>query len=696
MMNYSPVKKLITSFLLGAGICTLLLGCAKEEVKEEEIVLVAPVGIPDDYEEVIYRDLIEADVHSSMVAPLVEEYAFTKDQVFEKYNKIPGEYVERGDILVYAENKETRDKLEDINDNIESLELNHTLEIANLNKDIDSSYENETKIGHVPQAEERARQNTLRLEQQKKESNELFFLEHEKLEKKKALVETKNSNANIKSGVSGTIVNAAFVYGGDSVQKDVPLVAVGDISTKIIKTDYISKSTIGKALDVYAVINGKRYEIDYEVVEPEEVTIMKKNNESTFTTFVLSDPENEVAHGSYATVVVVKDARSGVLCVPNNAIKFENDNYYVYVKKDDGSSAYTQIETGMKDGFYTEVLSGLNLHDKVLSNSAPAKGKTVANLEYGTCSVPYDTSGYLFYPFSEWISNPVDTGKVYVKELLVEDYEPVVKGQTLAVLEVIQDEVEINRCETRKATLNTRIAETLVLKEKNNELEDPYKSNDKDRNFDKEINRYQKEIIELDIKLKKLRKYSGIINITAPVDGFISDKGKLKEGDLIYPDTRILQFSDSSQSYIVVKDESQALSFGNKANIEFNSASVGANNGEGTVVTVGYMSLSKKMAKDYTLITVPEQMKALLSGGERGNGGGFSRNSFKVHADTREMNNVILIPKPAVMMQGGSTYVKVINDDGSVTLQSFLAGGSNINYYWAIEGLSEGTQICYD
>ena len=696
MMMSLRFKKLITSFLLSALVCTLLSGCNNTEVKEEEITLVAPVGIPDDYEEVIYRDLCEADIHSSVVSPLVEEYAFTKDQVFEKYNKIPGEHVDRGDVLVYAENKETRDKLEEINESIESLELNHTLEIANLNKDLDSSYENEGKIGHVPQAEERARQNTLRLEQQKKESNELFFLEHERLEKKKALVETKNSNANIKSGMNGTIVNAAFVYGGDSVLKDTPLVAVGDISTKLIKTNLISKNTIAKALDVYAVINGKRYEVDYQVVEPEEITIMKKNNESTFTTFVLSDPNNEVLLGAYAIIVVVKDARSSVLCVPNNAIKYENENHYVYVKKEDGSSVYTQIETGMKDGFYTEVLSGLNLHDKVLSNSAPAKGKTVVKLEAGTCSVPYDTSGYLFYPFSEWISNPVDTGKVYVKELLVEDYEPVTKGQTLAVLEVIQDQVEIERCEKRKETLNTRIAETLVLKEKNNELEDPYKSNDKDRNFDKEINRYQKEIIELDIRLKKLRKYSGIINITAPVDGFISDKGKLKEGDLIYPDTRILQFSDSSQSYIVVKDENQALSFGSHVNIAFNDAASGANEAEGTVVTVNYMSLSKKMGKDYALISVPEETKAFISGSQRGNGAGWNRNSFKIHAETREMSNVILVPKPAVMMQGGSTYVKVINDDGSITLQSFLAGGSNNNYYWAIEGLSEGTQICYD
>lgn len=62
----------------------------------------------------------------------------------------------------------------------------------------------------------------------------------------------------------------------------------------------------------------------------------------------------------------------------------------------------------------------------------------------------------------------------------------------------------------------------------------------------------------------------------------------------------------------------------------------------------------------------------------------------------KTMDNVVLVPKAAVTVKDEHTYVKVFEEDGSVISVSFLAGGSNGDYYWVIEGLTEGMTICLE
>ena len=64
-------------------------------------------------------------------------------------------------------------------------------------------------------------------------------------------------------------------------------------------------------------------------------------------------------------------------------------------------------------------------------------------------------------------------------------------------------------------------------------------------------------------------------------------------------------------------------------------------------------------------------------------------------AVVREMDNVLLVPKAAVTEQNGHTYVNVVQEDGSVVARSFIAGGSDMEYYWVIDGLEEGMKLCY-
>ena len=60
------------------------------------------------------------------------------------------------------------------------------------------------------------------------------------------------------------------------------------------------------------------------------------------------------------------------------------------------------------------------------------------------------------------------------------------------------------------------------------------------------------------------------------------------------------------------------------------------------------------------------------------------------------MEDVLLVPKEAVTVIGKNCYVKVKLETGEIQYRSFLAGGADGDNYWAMEGLTEGMELCLD
>ena len=103
--------------------------------------------------------------------------------------------------------------------------------------------------------------------------------------------------------------------------------------------------------------------------------------------------------GDAATLVLINESRSDVLCIPYDAVKVEKEGSYCYVY-DGENSVYTELQLGLKDGAYVEVLSGIKPGDKVLSAEGAALQKNRATLEKGTFENQYESNGFLYYPFS--------------------------------------------------------------------------------------------------------------------------------------------------------------------------------------------------------------------------------------------------------------------------------------------------------
>lgn len=692
-----------------------LLGCNEnnEDISKDTIELLDPVGVATEYEHVTERDMYSVDVYSSSVNPVVTEYAFSKEQVFKNYGAIPGEDVAAGDTLVYSQTKSLEKQVEDVNAQLDDLENNRKIEVVRLEKEVldakeaeEDAFEAYDKIRRVepePCTKEHdmweeqihwpeysykmAVQRREKIEENVRQSAELYELEHNYVLGNRQRITDKVIDTTVISKSDGVIVASNYFVNGDVVPKDIPILAVGDASSMVLYTEYIAKETINKALDYYAIIDGKRYELTYVNMEPEEYQQRSNDGESVYTTFVINEPGDDVIIGSYAAVVVEKDRRKKVLSISNDALKKEADGYYAYLY-DGEESKYVPVEIGMRDGLYSEVISGLKVGDMVLSSNTVKKTKKTEKVTRGDYSINVELPGYLYYPFSEWLVNPAQNGTVYLKEVLVEENEKVTKDQVLATIEVVPDKIEIERLNTQISRLQSRLAEMNVTKAAcdaqgliSYELNIKIAENERDTKIKKR-------------ELDKLNKYSGIINITAPYDGAVVQIADIKAGDIIQPDGNIVEMANDSMSYIIVKDDRNQLNYGNDAQITVSGAK-GPITIQGKVVTINNICLSKNMANEYSLIAVSQEEMNQLEGSVL-NQGKWNRNNYKINVRIRDEKNVLIVPKAAVVNKDKSTYVTVVKGDGSVEQRSFVPGGSDNNYYWVVEGLTEGMTICWE
>lgn len=705
------------ALLLTAGIVASTLaacGSNNDDGSKDKITLEAPVGVTADYDIASRRDMYEVEIYSSAVCPVVTEYSFAKEQTFKKYGITPGEAVKKGDILIYSQTDELDKQIESLEEQIEDSAAVHQIQVDALNKDIkdagdavvkafepynkmlefepdeNSDYYDSWAAGAVmPEgAYERAVLNKQRIEENLRQSEELYALEYEYQMGNLNRIREKILQATITSDTDGEVVASNFYSDGDSIAKETPVIAVGDTTQRVLQTEYISKGNINKAYDIYAIIDGKRYEVDYVVMEPEEYRQKSDAGETVHTSFVLNDPTGEVQIGAYAVVVLEKDRRSDVLCVPSDAVKKEADGYYVYLF-DGNESKYVQVMIGMRDGMYTEILSGIQEGDMVLSSSAPKKGQKTATLAYGDHSIEAKYDGFLFYPFTELIKNPAKTGDVYLKEIFVESNQRVEKDEVLATIEVIPDRIEIDRLNRRISRLQTRLDKMRKEKVDNDGRKII------DRGLERSIAENERTIAQSQRQLNKLAKYNGIVEIKAPYAGIISVDDRLKPGDKLTSDTNIVEIADDSRSYVIVKDDKNQLNYGNEVEIVVSSSN-GASTVHGKVVSVNAMALSKEMVNEYALIAISKEEMESLNSTTMVSGGRWDRNSFKVSVNVRSEKNVLIVPKTAVIAKDKSTYVTVLKEDGSVENVSFIPGGSDSSSYWVVDGLTEGMTVCWE
>ena len=130
---------------------------------------------------------------------------------------------------------------------------------------------------------------------------------------------------------------------------------------RLVVDEYLSDTRLRSAV-YYALIDGNRYELEYEPMTREEMTSIVLLGLKLTTRFKIIVPEEmsgSVSAGQYAVLCVESQRVDDVLLIPSGAIYSSAAERYVYVIGEDGTRERRVIELGRTNGVDTVVTSGL-------------------------------------------------------------------------------------------------------------------------------------------------------------------------------------------------------------------------------------------------------------------------------------------------------------------------------------------------
>lgn len=729
---------LILAFCLTA----VMTGCGEEQGQEsaaEAVTLLEPAGLAGSSEAAACRNLYDADVYSATVVPYVEEYAFAEDIVLEEFRAFPGESVEKGEVLAVSDTEELDRQIADLQERIQTMEEEFAEYQAEVRKNLAEPQEKVKQLQSIVENLEKqepekyltqdpgetpdsvsgsdgestgadadetesepvlnpaytqweqeynqwngqyriASHNVNITLQQLEQRTGLYELDHAYALQQLAFLQEKKNDITICAGMAGQVVALGERSYGDYIQGETPIVAVGDPEQKLLKCEYINKAAAAKAEEIYAVIDGQRYEVTYVPVETEEYTRLTSQGETVYTTFYLEGDTQGVGMGDYAAIVVVNQRREQALSVPKDTVHKDDTGSYVYVVQG-GENIYTSVSTGMSDGAYTEILSGIREGDMVLLDSAREYSDERVTVEMGNFYSSFSGSGYMAYPSVEIVQNPIEQGTVYFQEFQTSLYQHVEKGDAVAAVRVAADEIALQRLRTQLQRQQERLQDLIDQGEEENQ---------------KAIESRRETIADLQEQIAEMQQDYQTTVIRATQSGIVTWMADLDPEDILRPDCSVLEIADENTCYVILENTNNVLACGNQVKVTYHNREEQEKETTGIVANVGAQTLSSALQSAYAYILLPSELIGDMSVGTEGWGGWWNRARFTVTASLREMENVLVVPRRAVKETNGSLYVNVVEADGSIVRRSFLAGGFDNSNYWVIEGLTEGMELCLE
>lgn len=699
----------------------LIVGCAETGQPERNngsaIELIEPLDDTGGLERAALRTLFDADVFSATVVPYTVEYSFEKDVKFDEFCVFPGEEVKKGSLLAKADTSSLEKTIENKEKQIREMEENYEeycketqegltdpkKEEKNLEEILEDLKEEEpeewiavagqTELQKNPAYtawknnysvwEEKYRvlaHRNYMTEVEMEQKRQLYELDHEYALKQLSNLRNQLKQLSIKSTIAGNIVAVNGIQNGNYVGDKTNVIAVGDTAQKRLKSEYINKSIITKAKDVYAMVNGKRYEVDYQAIDADEYARLSSQNGKVFSTFLLREDTDEISVGDFAVIVVVNELRENVLTIPKNAVYEGELGSFVNLREGEETKT-VDITTGMSDGVYTEVLSGLKEGDQILVAERQVPGESRETVKLGEFHYDFSGSGYMAYPSGSKETNPVKYGTVYFVEYAVSVFDHVEKGDVVARIRVEKDEVAIKRNRLKLQRLKERL-EPLMKDEESKEANK------------KAIEAQEEQIREVQKLLDEMNADSVRKEIKASESGIVVNLAYHKAEDILWPGADLVEIADESTCYVVLENKNQLLQYGNEVRITYQNKEGQKSETTGMVGNLSEAGVSKSLKSDEAMILLPaEKIPDMPAMVETGNGW-YMRSSFNVEAKLRSMQQVPVVPRSAVWEKEGQTYVFVVEKDGTVTARSFLAGGYDSTNYWVVSGLTEGMEIC--
>lgn len=350
-------KNIMKKAILLSMVSLLFTGCSK--VPE----LLEPVGAIPNSAIVEKGEIYNIEYYNSSVIQEVEEIKSTSDCIVKTLNISLGSHVNEGDVLLVLDGGAMSVASSNLDEQIAQFNKEAGFSNSLLEAEIKVL---EAKINKAKNAGNTAEADSLTEELTKAQNN----LSVNKVEQAQQLANMEAqrlsggvSDTEIKAPCSGTIAYLNTGSIGSTIEANTMIIGIAKDNTYQLKGDLIAENLQTEAHELYALINGNKYELTYAPYSAAEASFLVSNNYPLYSFFYFNADEN-IQAGMYAAIVRVWNYKADVLTIPDNALYSDENGYYVYVINGEEKER-RNITVGIVSDVAAEVLDGLEEGEEV-------------------------------------------------------------------------------------------------------------------------------------------------------------------------------------------------------------------------------------------------------------------------------------------------------------------------------------------
>lgn len=567
-------QSVIPVVLTGLFFVMLIGGCGSK--KTETIPdLEEPAASNASYQQVTYGNIGTTSVLLGTAVPKEYGQAYEANVTVTKILVEPGDTVEKGDVLAYADVDEASASRE-----AKQQELSHENTVYELNQKINQLQQN--KLANQQEAavvddtqeaiteespQETGTENITSqiavLQENGRYDTKLHEYRVQKLNEEIAALDDLIADGTLKANHSGEVVYTKSLTVSRNAGTGENVVVVADTEDLEIKLKDVTVQNYKykDVLEKYMLQSGERVPVTEREYSTDELVLAKINN--NYPNVLIEKPEGvELKAGELYPIYFEEKKAEHVLLVGNDSLYQEDGETYVYVKAGDDTREKRKVTAGAADDHNTQITDGL------------AEGEAVY---YETMErMPSDYTEYMVERSDFQVENhglkygrADKNARVYlaakegeIVKIAVEKDAEVKKGDLLYIIDTGEGKAAITEAANAIETENTTYQKQQA--DYDAQLIELQNATDSVSDYDRQIITLQKEVAEADhsYTLQQLQAAydtlsrgndgTGKLSVYADADGQVS-KITAWEGDTVEAGEEILKMKGETSDLLLVQ-----------------------------------------------------------------------------------------------------------------------------------------------
>lgn len=567
-------QSVIPVVLTGLFFVMLIGGCGSK--KTETIPdLEEPAASNASYQQVTYGDIGTTNALLGTAVPKEYGQAYEANVMVTKILVEPGDMVEKGDVLAYADVDEASASRE-----AKQQELSHENTVYELNQKINQLQQN--KLANQQEAavvddtqeaiteespQETGTENITSqiavLQENSRYDTKLHEYRVQKLNEEIAALDALIADGTLKANHSGEVVytKSLTVNRKAGAGENVAIVADTEDLAIELKDVTVQNYKYKDVSEKYMLQSGERVPVTEREYSTDELVLAKINN--NYPNVLIEKPEGvELKAGELYPIYFEEKKAEHVLLVGNDSLYQEDGETYVYVKAGDDTREKRKVTAGAADDHNTQITDGLAEGEAVYYETTERMPSDYTEYTVERSDFQVENHGLKYGKADKNARVYLTEKEGVLVEIAVEKDAEVKKGDLLYIIDTGEGKAAITEAANAIETENTTYQKQQA--DYDAQLIELQNATDSVSDYDRQIITLQKEVAEADhsYTLQQLQAAydtlsrgndgTGKLSVYADEDGQVS-KITVWEGDTVEAGDEILKMKGEASDLLLVQ-----------------------------------------------------------------------------------------------------------------------------------------------